>query len=351
MGSFIIALGIGVASAGLMGLAAIRWMGPLGFLDVPGGRKLHSGVIPRVGGAALAGTLGLGLLLGWLPALLEWPGWVGLLLLFLLGVLDDRFCLRARWKAIGGLCIAAGLALSQANGLASTAAPLEVLSIPIPRESVVIGALLTALYWVMPQAYNLIDGANGLALGSSIIVLVTLFLAGVPQPLLLGGVLGVFLLNWPRAKCFLGDGGSLTLGLLLTLLSVHTFGRTNPNAILWLFAYPLADVCMVVMIRLVTEQPLGMGDRNHFHHHWKRVLGKHSDLRVPILWFQVAVCCSGALLHGVWAILPAIGLVAMAAQIIAFSVHAIRAHRLAVALVSQVDSSEGPVLPAGMISD
>jgi len=351
MGLFIFLLSTGAASAALMGLAAIRWLGPLGFLDVPGGRKLHRGVIPRVGGIALAGTLGLGLLLGWVPDSLGWQGWVGLLLLFLLGVVDDRLTLRARWKACCGLGIAVGLAWVQAAGLAAQAAPLEVLSIPIPRETMILGALLTALYWVMPQAYNLIDGANGLALGSSIIVLTTLSIAGIPQPLMLGGLLGVFLLNWPRAKCFLGDGGSLTLGLLLTLLAVRTFGATNPDAILWLFAYPLADVCMVVMIRLVTGQPLGLGDRNHFHHHWKRVLGKYSDLRVPILWIQVALCCSGALLQGVWAIVPVVGLVALAAQVIAFSVHAVRAHRVAEAPAALEISRERAEPSPDMVSN
>ncbi len=317
-------LATGLAAAWLLGHCAIRWLGPLGFLDVPGGRKRHSGVIPRVGGFALAGVLALGAAQGWLPECLEWPGWVGLSLIFVLGTLDDRFSLRARWKALAGLVFAVGLAWVQAPGLASDPAALTLLQISVPREPLVLGALLTLLYWVMPQAYNLIDGADGLALGCSILVLATIAIGGSPQPLLLGALLGVLTLNWPKAKCFLGDGGSLLLGLLLALLAVRTFGNTRPNAILWLFAYPLADVLMVVVIRLSTGQPLGHGDRNHMHHHWKRFLGRYSRLRVPILWCQVALCCSGALLEGFWMVIPIIGLVTLAAQVAGFSMQAIR---------------------------
>lgn len=313
--------------AWLLGLIAIRWLGPMGFLDVPGGRKLHSGVIPRVGGIALGGTVAFGAGLGWLSGLLSWSAWLGLLLLFVLGVLDDRLSLRARWKALFGLVIAVGLAWLQAPGLVPAGDALTILGLPVSQEPLVIGALLTALYWVMPHAYNLIDGADGLALGCSLIVLAVLSIAGIPQPFLLGGLLGVFLLNWPTAKCFLGDAGSLTLGLLLALLAAQTFGRTHPDAILWLFAYPLADVCMVVLIRFATRQPLGLGDRNHLHHHWKRVLGRHARLRVPFLWLQVALCCSGALLTGVWIFLPVLGLLTLVAQVLCFSIHAIRAHR------------------------
>jgi len=136
------------------------------------------------------------------------------------------------------------------------------------------------------------------------------------------------MLNWPKAKCFLGDGGSLLLGLLLALLAVRTFGNSRPDAILWLFAYPLADVLMVVVIRLMTGRPLGQGDRNHLHHHWKRILGRYGRLRVPILWAQVALCCSGALAEGVWTLLPAVGLVGLAFQVVGFSVQAIRVSRV-----------------------
>ncbi len=332
--------------AWVLGVAAIRWLGPMGFLDVPGGRKLHSGVIPRVGGIALGGAVAVGAALGWLQGLIPWSSWLGLLLLFGLGILDDRFSLRARWKAIFGLAIAVGLAGLQAPGMVPAGASFAILGLPLSHDPLVIGGLLAALYWVMPHAYNLIDGADGLALGCSIIVLATLSIAGIPQAFLLGGLLGVFLLNWPTAKCFLGDAGSLTLGLLLALLAAQTFGRTRPDSILWLFAYPLADVCMVVVIRLATRQPLGLGDRNHLHHHWKRTLGSHARLRVPILWLQVALCCSGALLAGVWSLLPLLGLLALVAQVLCFSFHSIRAHRgssMDAAPHAERDWSEVPV--------
>ena len=322
--SYILLFGAGVIIAWLLGRAAIRWLGPHGFLDVPGGRKLHRGAIPRVGGFAFAGTLVVGIAALGVPGYVSWPGAVGLSLIFVMGILDDRFTLRARWKALVGLCLAVWLAWMQAGQFVAHMGELRVATFLIPRDPLIVGLLLTSLYWVMPQAYNLIDGANGLALGCSIIVAVTLALAGTPKPLLLGSLVGVFLLNWPRAKCFMGDGGALTLGLLLALLAVRIFGGVRPDAILWLFAYPLADVFLVVSIRLATRQPLGVGDRNHFHHQWARILGKGERFAVPVLWGQVAICCSGALLDGAWRLIPFLGLVGLVAQVLVFSARAAR---------------------------
>ncbi len=307
--------------------AAVRWLGPLGFLDHPGGRKRHQGAIPRVGGMALAGALLLGAVFGRGGEMLDGRGWIGVSLIAFMGVLDDRFPLRARWKASMGLGIALFLAWSQVWYFLPQPGAVSLLGFSVPPSALVVGSLLVALYWAVPQADNLIDGANGLALGCAVIVLSTLAFAGGGDPFLLGCVLALLAFNWPRAHCFLGDCGSLTLGLILALLAARTFGRTHPDAILWLFAYPVADVAMVVAIRFATGQPLGLGDRNHLHHHWGRVLGRHARFRVPLLWLTTALCCSGALLRGPWRLIPFTGLALLVGQMVRFALFSIRAHR------------------------
>jgi UDP-GlcNAc:undecaprenyl-phosphate GlcNAc-1-phosphate transferase len=317
----------GLASAGLLAFCFIRWLGPLGFLDVPGGRKCHEEAVARVGGVALAGTLLIGTLAGWTTGVFRGTEAVALFAVAILGMLDDRFSLKARWKAILSLLIAVFLAWHQVGEVMPHANGISLLGFPLIPDPWLIGGLLVALYWAVPQSYNLIDGANGLALGCAVIVLGTLALAGTPAPFLLGAVLALFLFNWPRARCFLGDCGSLLLGLILALLAAETFGRTRPDGILWVFAYPVADVCMVVVIRLATQQPLSRGDRNHLHYQWGAALGRSSALAVPLLWLNMALCASGALLRGDWRVIPFLGLLALLAQVLCFAFRSIRNHR------------------------
>lgn len=277
----------GLISTLAFALAAIRWLGPRGWMDVPEGRKTHGHPVPRTGGAALWGGVLVGQAMGWLGLPITTTEWICLHGLALLGFLDDRFSLRPAAKAFVGLAIAIALAVSAAHLFVAEHPSVVLMSIPIPTDPpwIVIG-LLVLWFWALPQSFNLIDGMDGLVLGFSLCILLSLRigLRSGSGTFLLGALLAVFVLNWPNARHFLGDCGAYFIGGLLGLVALKTKAFAYPSHALWIFAYPILDTTLVVLTRLFLRRPLGQGDRNHFHHHWAELLGRRGRWAVPILW-------------------------------------------------------------------
>ncbi len=197
----------------------------LGFVDDPtGGRKLHSAPVPRVGGVAIAISIALSLGLTaaagiWTPFLYN-PS-IQLLIkllpsaavIFLIGLLDDLTTLKP-WQKLLGQLLGAVLAYAsglQVMGIAGYATPSWV-SLPV------------TVAWLLlcTNAFNLIDGVDGLATGAGLFATLTMLLAGVLEKnsaLLLATVplgaalLGFLRYNFNPATVFLGDCGSLFDGL------------------------------------------------------------------------------------------------------------------------------------------
>ena len=321
-----LALLAGVAIALVLSLAAARWIGPLGFMDLPHGRKGHDVPTPATAGIALLAALGIGFLLGFKRLELHPEQWAGLILLAIVGTLDDRFGLKARHKALAGLLVACLIAIPGATRVVELQPHVNLFSlIPLPPVWPLAFLLLVLLYWFVPQAMNLIDGANGLALGYGLVVLGVLALAGRPLGFCAGTLIGLLLLNWPRAKHFLGDAGSLVLGLLLALEVKQSVGLLNPDLILWIFAYPILDVIQVVAIRLLNGRRLGVGDRNHLHHQWMDRFPKLRHLVVPGLWLQAGLCASAVIAEGWGWIFPVLGLSLLVGQVLVFVVQSLEA--------------------------
>lgn len=297
-----------------------KGLGAFGFMDIPSGRRKHPNPTPRTAGVALAVTLALGELAGILKFDLSVFEWVSLVLMVLLGIVDDLAELRARHKALGGLIIAILCAVPAATKLTWAPGQYSLLGFGIDKCFPVLFFLLVLMLWAIPQAFNLIDGANGVAIGSGLIVLLGLGIAYHFYAYAAGAVLGVLLLNWPKAKHFLGDTGSLSLGLLLAILAVHQETYRASSQIIWLFAYPTMDVLMVVTIRLINHQHPGVGDRNHLHYQWgDRILENHPLAVAPVLWLNSAACVSGIFVNGYWRIIPWVGLCFLIGQCVLFA--------------------------------
>jgi len=312
-----------VLASMLAGLLCIRFIGPWGFMDMPGGRRSHSHPIPLVGGMAFFVCLPLSLLLTRHPIPMTRIEWSVLSIMVLIGVLDDRLELKARWKALAGFLIALVLTGASTSHHIGHPNPLHLLCFSIPRSPSFITPLLLAYFWGIPQAINLIDGANGLAVGFSLIITSILVMAGgIPLfiPALLAGVL---LLNWPKARLFLGDCGSLGLGLMLAILA-HRVVVISPNNLLWLFAYPILDVTLVSTIRVVTGRHPFDGDCNHMHHQLQQCLGNRQFWAVPLLWLSSGLSASRILFPaGPWLLLPHLGLSILVALFIGFLIRSL----------------------------
>ncbi len=253
-----------------------------GFLDHPGGRKQHEQAVPPVGGLVIfpvfmlaAAIHGVNVQQAWLFA--------GIALFLIAGALDDRFNLPAtakftvQWVAALIIVIPGGaVAASMGNLLGfgpfgwGPGAPIF---------SAVAAVLLV-------NAINLIDGLDGLAGGLSFIVLFWFSVCAVaagrldvlPLPLILMGALGGFLahnMRYPghkRASIFMGDAGSLSLGLSLAWFAMHLSQYKEivlkPVGVAWLLSLPIYDTCGQFARRISQGRHPFDADHHHFHHHF-----------------------------------------------------------------------------------
>lgn len=240
-------------------------------------RKVHVQPIPRVGGIAIAIAYVLSFYLA-RPAGETVSRELSLVanilpsaaLMFVTGLVDDFFGLKP-WQKLLGQVIASTLAWwagVRISGVAGNTIP-EVW-----------GFLLT-LGWLLlcTNAFNLVDGLDGLAAGVGMFATLTMFASAAingNQPLmfatlpLAGCLLGFLCFNFNPATVFLGDCGSLLIGFLLgsfgviwTDKSVTLIGVTAPLMVL---AVPLLDVLLCIIRRWLRHQPIFSADRGHIHH-------------------------------------------------------------------------------------
>ncbi len=281
---------LGCAAATLILLPTARRLARrFGAVALPGGRDIHELPTPLIGGAALflpvAGTL---LVVGLMGDVKAFGLLVGGSIVFTSGLLDDLRGISARLKILAQLL--AGVALLIAGFRLPGFGIPDVGVLATGPGIVGIGALL---FWVVlaTNALNLSDGIDGLATSLAILGLGVLAAAGVGGLLpvaLAGACLGFLYYNLPRARIFLGDGGSLLLGFLLAALVLELPARANVPLAVAVLSYSLGDVTLAVARRFIRGKPLFAPDRSHVHHKAVHYLG--SPLRALI-----AVLCMATL--------------------------------------------------------
>lgn len=249
----------------------------LGLIDNPGGRKNHDGSVPIVGGIAMfvafmLATLGSNQPLRQFSAL-----FAGLIILVLVGLLDDFKDLSARSRILAQIFVAllmtswGGVFVEDLGNLfGGGSVHLQNWAIPFTMFSV-IGVI---------NAFNMTDGADGLAGGVSLVILillgsVALFFFMVPQATLIftlaGAVLGFMVFNmrspWRKqASIFMGDAGSMMLGFALVWFAVDLSRIITPIAVVWIFAIPLMDSFSCMLRRILKRRSPFSADCEHLHH-------------------------------------------------------------------------------------
>jgi UDP-GlcNAc:undecaprenyl-phosphate/decaprenyl-phosphate GlcNAc-1-phosphate transferase len=246
----------------------------IGVVDQPDQRKVHTKVMPRMGGLAIF----IGVLAGYLVSgLYKEPIasiTLGALVIVAVGLLDDKFALSPKIKLLGQL-LAAGIVVY--SGLT-----IEFLYIPFfDRIDIGFLAIPMTILWVIgiTNAINLIDGLDGLAAGISSISLATIaFMAFMNGKVLiltlalivLASAIGFLFYNFHPAKIFMGDTGSLFLGYMIAVLSllglyksVTLFSFVVPVLIL---GVPLFDTIFAIIRRVVNKKPISAPDKSHLHH-------------------------------------------------------------------------------------
>ncbi len=306
-------------------------------------RDVHREPTPRLGGIAMFFGLCAGLLvadhLSNLSAVFDNSNepralLSGAALIWLLGVLDDKFGVDALIK-LGGQMIAAGVMVMQG---------LTILWLPVPGVGSVSitpwqGNLLTvALIVITINAVNFVDGLDGLAAGMVCIASGAFFLyayrlwygygieAAAPatlfSALLIGMCLGFLPHNMHPARIFMGDTGSMLIGLVLAAGAVSITGQVDPDRIafsagslrsavhtmvpvympiilpLTIIAIPLADLILAIVRRTWKGQSPFAADRGHLHHRLLEIGHSHSRA-VLIMYFWSALISFGTVLYSV----------------------------------------------------
>jgi UDP-GlcNAc:undecaprenyl-phosphate/decaprenyl-phosphate GlcNAc-1-phosphate transferase len=258
-----------------------------GWLDIPSDeRRIHSKSIPRLGGLAIYGSVVISLSAlffvdNMLTQFLKWNSsqiWAVSLsstLVFLFGIYDDLCGAKATIKfALQGM--AAALVFFMGGHI-------EFLSIPFiggVELSTTASFLLTVLWIVaITNAFNLIDGMDGLAAGAAlfaslVIMVVSLMLerplVTVTMLALCGALIGFLRYNFNPASIFLGDSGSLFIGFTLAVLSLQSAQKASTAVAVAIpliaFALPVTDTLVAILRRFISGSPLFQGDREHIHH-------------------------------------------------------------------------------------
>jgi UDP-GlcNAc:undecaprenyl-phosphate GlcNAc-1-phosphate transferase len=282
LASFIVALVLALVFTPLVKKLAIK----VGAVDVPNHRKVHTRIMPRLGGVAIYAsfTVGLLLILPWVPegmfsaydrnlisALL-----VGGTLIVLLGALDDRFDLSAKLKLLVQIAAACIVVFG-------FDVKINLLNIPFGSAMQPIGEWISiplTILWIVgvTNAINLIDGLDGLAAGVSGIAISTILVMGILMGnetvvllsvVLLGSIGGFLYFNFHPAKIFMGDSGSLFLGFALATLSMLGFKQITVVSFvtpLLIIGVPLSDTFFAIVRRWVHKKPIFAPDKGHLHH-------------------------------------------------------------------------------------
>jgi len=293
-------------SIGLVSLAASAVLTPvamlvmtrIGLVDLPDGhRKLHRRAVPLAGGiavwlsvviAALLAPMTAGIQFPWDGDDLFWPAFLlSSFLLCLVGLADDKWNLRGRHKLFGQM-VAVSVLL---------ASGLVVQSVQVFGYRIDLGPVLAipfTLFWLLGavNAMNLVDGMDGLAatIGGMIGLALSAMASMNNHPAesaiaaaLVGGIAGFFIYNFPPARVFMGDTGSMVIGLILGVVAVRasvkgpaTIALAAPVAI---WTLPILDASMAILRRKLTGRSILIPDRAHLHHRLsERGLGPRSSL-------------------------------------------------------------------------
>jgi len=248
-------------------------------------RHVHTTSVPRLGGVAIFGSFVVVASLATLFA--KWAGLPFLLpartllsifgsalIIFLLGLYDDLHVVGPYWK-FGVQALAAvflyigGVGVHQLDFFSAGRALRTAVDLPL------------TVVWVLliTNAFNLIDGLDGLAAGSAffstiVVFVISLFVPNATVTLLTialaGVILGFLRFNFHPASIFLGDSGSMFIGFILAALALAGSEKVPTMIAVAIpvisFGFPILDVTLAVTRRFLGGKPIFAGDRDHIHH-------------------------------------------------------------------------------------
>ncbi len=268
------------------GQLLIRHAGKLGLLHAPNERSSHQQIVPHGGGLGMVLAFALALGFSSASGALDWRYANCLLgagcLLAGLGLWDDISPLPAKYRLLGqGVAVAAALLVP------GYAAPASAL----PSWLALAAAAFILLWWI--NLFNFMDGIDGLAASEALFICAsaTLLIAATnSQPasglvvsmcLLVAAVAGFLSLNWPPARVFMGDVGSIFLGYVLGVFAIDSISNDQLPLTTWLVLGGVfwVDSTLTLLRRIFSGQPWHAAHRSHAYQRYAAALGRYYQQR------------------------------------------------------------------------
>lgn len=284
-----------------------------GAVDRPDERKVHTRIMPRMGGLAIYISFVLTVLLTVRPTPALYGLLVGATIIVLVGIMDDIRGLSPRVKLVGQIVAA----------LSVLPFGIDVNFITNPFNGYLIylgwlGIPATVLWLVsVTNAVNLIDGLDGLAGGISCIAALTMAAVALTQwhvfgisgqlevvmlaLILAGSIIGFLRHNFHPAKIFLGDTGSMLLGFTLGVLAIISLTKsvTAISVIIpmIIMGIPLLDTTFAVLRRYHKHRPIFQPDKEHLHHQLMAMGLSHKQTVLAIYGLSTVLGLSAVVLN------------------------------------------------------
>ena len=293
-----------IALAGVLSIISmpviIKLCKKFSLYDYQNARKIHSGNIPRLGGVGIFLSFIISasiFLYKTNPANLNriLPIMIAGAIVFTFALLDDILTLPALAKLIVQL-IAVSVVVF--NGFHFKQIFAWVLPTPV--------SFILTFGWILGviNAYNLIDGLDGLCGSFSISTIITLgvlyTLTGNPESILCfilaASIFGFLCFNWPPAKLFMGDAGSQFLGFMISVFplfdSSNVFEFNKLLIMLVITAFPVFDTIAAIWRRIRDKKPIMSADRSHLHHKLLNMGYSKKGALYLLCFLQILLCIS-----------------------------------------------------------
>ena len=243
-------------------------------LDIPNERKIHKKPMPRLGGLGIFSGFLIGYMLFGNHTYLMNSILIGSFVLLIVGMIDDINSIKARYKLLGQIVASmivvlyGGLLLKDISFF-GLYVDFGILAYPI-TIMFILGCI---------NCMNLIDGMDGLAGGISSIFFLTIGIIAVIKGqfalataltfIMFGSTLGFLFHNFYPAKIFMGDSGSMFLGLMIAVITLLGFKSTMMSAIIipfFILAVPIFDTVFAIIRRKLKGESFATPDKSHIHH-------------------------------------------------------------------------------------
>ncbi len=241
-------------------------------LDTPTHRSHHKDITPRGAGIGFMTAFFLTMVFFYFPVFIKhWYIFFSLLLVLIVGIVDDRYEVSAKLKFV--VIFIAVIFLWYQGFSIDTIGEWFGHKVVLPSFFALILTMIAIAGFT--NALNLIDGLDGLAASLSMVMFLFFFLIGYEHSdvfienvsLIMIAVLISFLFfNWNPAKIFMGDSGSLSLGFAISVVAVMSIKYIHPVVVLYLTAIPILDTIVVMTRRLRSGASPFSPDKTHVHH-------------------------------------------------------------------------------------